>query len=94
MHSSVLRTPNLVCWDLFFLSPAAMVTHRTDPLGLWFSDTKVVETTHKQGSGGEMRLVTELCFLHCRPPETDREDLERIAASEPPSDAVQTAEAT
>lgn len=89
---SVLRTPNLVCYDLFFRPPVAMVTHRTDPPGLRFSGTGVVETTDKPGS--EMQFVTALCFLHCRPAETDREDLECDTASEPAADVVQTVEAT
>lgn len=89
---SVLRTPNLVCYDLLFRPPVAMVTHRTDPPGLWFSGTGVVETTDKQGSGGEIEFATVLCLLHCRPAETDREDLECDTASEPAADAVQSVE--
>lgn len=91
---SVLRTPNLVCYDLLFQPPVAMVTHRTDPPGLWFSGAGVVETTVQPGSGGEMQFVTVLCFLHCRPAETDREDLACDTPSEPAVDTVQTVEAT
>lgn len=85
---SVLRTPNLVCYDLLFRPLVAMVTHP----GLWFSGTGVVETTDKPGS--EMQFVTVLCFLHCCPAGTDREDLECDTASEPAADVAQTVEAT
>lgn len=81
---SVLGSPNLVCYDLLFWPPVAMVTHHADP------PVGVVETTDKPGSGGEMQFVTVLFFLYCCPAETNRGDLECDTASEPAADAVQT----